>query len=91
VDGGIRFDGPNASRQGVAMTINVMVVDDQAMVRAGLRMLLSGVTDLEVVAEAANGLEAVARAARFRPQCTLMDIRMAGARRAGGDAPNPRG
>ena len=58
------------------MTINVMVVDDQAMVRAGLRLLLSGVTDLEVVAEAANGIEEVARAARFRPQVTLMDIRI---------------
>ena len=58
------------------MTIDVMVVDDQAMVRAGLRMLLSGEPDLEVVAEAANGLEAVTKAARHKPHVTLMDIRM---------------
>ena len=58
------------------MTIRVLVADDQSMVRAGFRMLLSGVEDLEVVAEASNGLEAVDKAARFNPAVVLMDIRM---------------
>jgi len=46
------------------------------MVRAGFRMLLSGEDDIEVVAEAKDGLEAVAKAARFDPTVVLMDIRM---------------
>ncbi len=58
------------------MTIRVLVADDQSMVRAGFRMLLSGEEDIEVVAEASNGLEAVDKAARFRPTVVLMDIRM---------------
>ena len=58
------------------MTIRVLVADDQSMVRAGFRMLLSGEEDIEVVAEAANGLEAVDKAARFDPTVVLMDIRM---------------
>jgi DNA-binding NarL/FixJ family response regulator len=58
------------------MTIRVLVVDDQSMVRAGFRMLLAGEKDIEVVAEATNGLEAVDKAARFHPTVVLMDIRM---------------
>jgi DNA-binding NarL/FixJ family response regulator len=58
------------------MSIRVLVADDQSMVRAGFRMLLSGEQDIEVVAEADNGLEAVDKAARFRPTVVLMDIRM---------------
>jgi DNA-binding NarL/FixJ family response regulator len=58
------------------MTIRVLVADDQSMVRAGFRMLLSREEDIEVVAEAANGLEAVEKAARLRPTVVLMDIRM---------------
>ncbi len=58
------------------MSIRVLVADDQAMVRAGFRMLLSGEADIEVVAEASNGLEAVDKAARFAPTVVLMDIRM---------------
>lgn len=58
------------------MTIRVLVADDQSMVRAGFRMLLSGEPDIEVVAEASNGLEAVDEAARLRPTVVLMDIRM---------------
>jgi len=58
------------------MSIRVLVADDQAMVRAGFRMLLSGESDIEVVAEATNGLEAVAKVARFKPDLVLMDIRM---------------
>ena len=58
------------------MTIRVLVADDQSMVRAGFRMLLSGEEDIDVVAEASNGLEAVEKAARFQPDVVLMDIRM---------------
>jgi DNA-binding NarL/FixJ family response regulator len=58
------------------MSIRVLVADDQSMVRAGFRMLLSGEEDIEVVAEASNGLEAVDKAARFHPTVVLMDIRM---------------
>jgi DNA-binding NarL/FixJ family response regulator len=58
------------------MSIRVLVADDQAMVRAGFRMLLGGEPDIEVVAEAENGLEAVDKAARFGPTVVLMDIRM---------------
>jgi DNA-binding NarL/FixJ family response regulator len=58
------------------MTIRVLVVDDQSMVRAGLRMLLADEPDIEVVAEAGNGREAIAQVARFHPNIVLMDIRM---------------
>jgi len=58
------------------MSIRVLVADDQSMVRAGFRMLLAQEPDLEVVAEAADGLEAVGKAARFSPTVVLMDIRM---------------
>jgi len=56
--------------------IRVLIADDQSMVRAGFRMLLSGEQDIDVVAEARDGLEAVAKAARFGPTVILMDIRM---------------
>jgi DNA-binding NarL/FixJ family response regulator len=58
------------------VTIRVLVADDQSMVRAGFRLLLSGELGIEVVAEASNGLEAVDKAARFHPGVVLMDIRM---------------
>jgi DNA-binding NarL/FixJ family response regulator len=58
------------------MTIRVLVADDQSMVRAGFRMLLSGEPDIEVVAEASNGLEAAAAAERLHPSVVLMDVRM---------------
>ena len=58
------------------MSIRVLVADDQSMVRAGFRLLLSGEDGIEVVAEAENGLEAVDKAARFQPSVVLMDIRM---------------
>ena len=58
------------------MTVRVLVVDDQSMVRAGFRLLLADEPGIEVVAEAGNGLEAVAQAARFRPDVIMMDIRM---------------
>ena len=58
------------------MTIRVLVADDQSMVRAGFRMLLSEEPGIEVVGEANNGLQAVDLAARLRPTVVLMDIRM---------------
>ena len=58
------------------MSIRVLVADDQAMVRAGFRMLLGGEPDIDVVAEARTGAEAVEKAARFDPAVVLMDIRM---------------
>jgi DNA-binding NarL/FixJ family response regulator len=58
------------------VTIRVLVADDQSMVRAGFRVLLAGEADIEVVAEAGNGLEAVAKAGRYHPTVVLMDIRM---------------
>ena len=56
--------------------ISVMIVDDQAMVRVGFRMILEAERDFDVVAEAADGLEAVATVAQARPDVVLMDIRM---------------
>ena len=56
--------------------IRVLVADDQSLVRGGFRMLLADEEDIEIVAEAGNGLEAVEKAARFNPTVVLMDIRM---------------
>ncbi|MBL7497819.1 response regulator transcription factor [Frankia sp. CNm7] len=58
------------------MTIRVLVADDQSMVRAGFRMLLAREPDIEVVAEASTGREAVRQSARTDPTVILMDIRM---------------
>lgn len=58
------------------MTVRVMVVDDQAMVREGFSALLGAQQDIEVVADAADGREAVRLAARLTPDVVLMDIRM---------------
>ena len=58
------------------MSIRVLVADDQSMVRAGFRLLLAREPDIDVIAEARTGLEAVQQAARFNPTVVLMDIRM---------------
>ncbi|MFJ3320387.1 MULTISPECIES: response regulator transcription factor [unclassified Curtobacterium] len=60
------------------MTIRVLVVDDQAIVRDGLVTVLSLVDDLEVVGEASDGAEAVAAVERESPDVVLMDLRMPG-------------
>ncbi|MEU7564602.1 response regulator transcription factor [Streptomyces fradiae] len=58
------------------MTIRVLVVDDQVMVREGFSVLLNAMPDIEVVGEAVNGREAVRQVAALRPDVVLMDIRM---------------
>lgn len=58
--------------------IRVLVVDDQALLRAGFRALLDAEPDMEVVGEAGTGADAVAAAARLAPDVVLMDIRMPG-------------
>jgi DNA-binding NarL/FixJ family response regulator len=77
--------------------IRVLLADDQAMVRAGFRLILSSEPDIVVAGEASDGLEAVAAARRLRPDVTLMDIRMprldgiaATARLTGDDPPVTR-
>ncbi|WP_063021041.1 response regulator [Nocardia niwae] len=60
------------------MTIRVVIADDHAAIRAGLRMILDAEEDLEVVGEAADGDVAVAQAKALRPQVVLMDVRMPG-------------
>ena len=58
------------------MTIRVLVVDDQSLVRAGFRLVLENHDDIEVVGEASNGHEAIHSAGRLKPDVVLMDIRM---------------
>jgi DNA-binding NarL/FixJ family response regulator len=58
--------------------VRVLLADDQAMVRAGFRMIIESQPDLTVVAEADNGRTAVELAQRFRPEVCLLDIRMPG-------------
>ena len=58
------------------MSIRVLLVDDQQLVRIGFRMILADEEGIEVVGEAADGREAVASAARLRPDVVVMDIRM---------------
>jgi DNA-binding NarL/FixJ family response regulator len=56
--------------------MRVLIADDQAMVRAGLRLILEGQKDIEVAGEAADGEETLAAVARLLPDVVLMDIRM---------------
>ena len=58
------------------MTITIAIADDQALVRAGLRMIIDAVPDLNIVGEASDGREAIHVAQQFRPDVVLMDIRM---------------
>lgn len=62
----------------VAEHIRVLLVDDQELIRYGLRLVLEAQPDIEVVAEAADGGEALRTARRLRPDVVLMDVRMPG-------------
>jgi DNA-binding NarL/FixJ family response regulator len=59
------------------VTVKVLLIDDDALVRAGLRIILSSAEDLEVVGEADDGVHALAAVREHRPDVVLMDIRMA--------------
>jgi DNA-binding NarL/FixJ family response regulator len=58
------------------MSLTVLIVDDQALVRAGFRMILDAEEDIEVAGEAADGQEAVFEVQRLQPDVVLMDVRM---------------
>lgn len=60
------------------LVIGVLIVDDQRLVRAGLRMLCESADGIEVIGEASNGVEAIALAAERDPDVVLMDLRMPG-------------
>ena len=79
------------------MNVRVLIADDQALVRSGFRKLLEAEAGIEVVAEAADGLEAIEKARLHRPHVVLMDIRMprldglqAAARIVAATSPSPR-
>lgn len=60
------------------MTIKVLIVDDHAILRAGLSALLAAASDIELIGEAAGGEEAISRAAELQPDVVLMDLSMPG-------------
>ncbi|MEK8226368.1 response regulator transcription factor [Oerskovia sp. M15] len=71
--------------------IRVLLADDHAAIRAGLRFLLASADDIEVVGEAADGSSAIANARALRPDVVLMDLRMPGStasRPPGRSSPN---
>src|SRR5947207_6020984 len=62
--------------RGRAVTIRVVVADDQGMVRSGFSVLLNAQPDIQLIAEATNGQEAIAQARELHPDVILMDVRM---------------
>ena len=58
------------------MTIRIIIADDESLMRSGLRLLLGAAPDIDIVAEAANGEEAIALTREFTPDLVLMDLRM---------------
>src|SRR5262249_35467505 len=67
---------PSREAAGDGVSLSVLIVDDQALVRAGFRMILDAEEDIEVAGEAADGVDAVAQAQRLQPDVILMDVRM---------------
>lgn len=67
-----------ASDDDVARPVRVLLVDDQALLRAGIRTILDAQPDIEVVGEARDGREAIAQAARLAPDVICMDVQMPG-------------
>ena len=65
-----------ARRDSAELSVRVVIADDQALVRAGFRKLLEVDPEIEVIAEAGDGLEAVEAVGRLQPDVVLMDIRM---------------
>jgi len=82
--------------QNPSKSIRILLVDDHTVVRKGIRMILSAQPDMEVVAEAKNGLEAVVEAEKTQPDVVIMDVNMEGlngiegTRRIGGISPRSR-
>ena len=74
--GRLRPSRDAAARAGLVVSVRILIADDQALVRAGLRKILESEPGLEVVAEAGDGVEACAAAQRTGPDVILMDIRM---------------
>ncbi|BCL12969.1 response regulator [Micromonospora sagamiensis] len=70
--------GPGEAVRATAGRIRVLLVDDQPLVRAGLRVLITDAPDIEVVGEAGTGADAVRLAGDVRPDVVLMDLRMPG-------------
>ncbi len=68
--------GGDAAAGGGRMSVRVIVADDQAIARQGLRMILESGDGIEVIGEAVDGLDAVGQVQRRRPDVVLMDIRM---------------
>ena len=58
------------------MTIRVIIADDESLMRSGLKLLLGAADDIDVIAEAVDGVEAIDLARRLSPDLVLMDIRM---------------
>jgi DNA-binding NarL/FixJ family response regulator len=69
-------DSTGGRPSGPGVQIRVLIADDEALVRAGFRMLVDSAADLRVVGEAGNGVQAVHQARALRPHVVLMDIRM---------------
>ena len=89
--------GRGLARDGIAagrpVTIRVVLVDDQPLLRQGFRMILEAESDIEVIAEAGDGATAAELAATYHPDVVLMDVRMPGStasRARGGSSPTRR-